>query len=94
MCLLISNPGYDTIVEYYRKDGPTFLCKSEIHNYFLKPHTHTDIRLTDIATVPLEVQKLPDGTSFIQRITITFNTAMTSKKDPSGRSADCSRRLY
>jgi hypothetical protein len=73
----------DTVIEYFRNDGNTerFVCKVESDNYFIKAGTHNDFTLTGSYTygVPREISDLAGGTSFVQKVTITFGTAMSTK---------------
>lgn len=73
----------DTMVEYFAKEqgAEKFLCKVEKDNYFIKAETHNDFTLTDSYEygVPHEIKDLAGGTSFVQKITITFGTAMSTK---------------
>lgn len=52
--------------------------QGERENYFIKPRTHNEFSLTDYG-LPSEIRDLAGGTSFVQRITVTFDTATNTK---------------
>lgn len=81
----LDNPSENTVVEYYRlnpedHDDRQFLCRVETHNFLVKANGHTTLRLRELLDFdgdpePLEVRRLPEGTRFAQKITVTFSMA-------------------
>lgn len=80
----------DTVVEYYRleKGKEIFLAKNQVENFFIKPRMHNDFRLYDVmalagspSKLPPEVSDLPEGTRFVQKVTITFGAASNTTGD-------------
>ena len=84
--IILSNPtSWDlegrynnTTVEYYTgdKSHEEFLATVETSNTYLKAYSLNDFKLRDaMAELPYEVQSLPSGNAFTEKIFIQFDTA-------------------